>query len=277
MNPEIGSKQQPFPLVRPDVRVTRADASPFTVCSSCMPGWGVKLEPGAVAWMAWYDPPEWQLTSVTFQQVLRPAEVNRLEGFEVSNLDWESDDLGWREGTTHFARLTDKHFEWLATSRLSSDKRILYSFLDEGFDDDWGRWPRRIEDAGAVTPADGGFLLQAAADEGGHICAGAGMFEVQVGDRAAVCLRGIDLRIGGGDPQDAAALEQALLAENYFTEDGELFLFRRFNGRMWNTPSTGEPWDQRYPHNVRMVINGAMFVHWYDCLTDKSVAVGQRH
>jgi hypothetical protein len=32
-------------------------------------------------------------------------------------------------------------------------------------------------------------------------------------------------------------------------------------------------WDERFPDNARLVINAAMFVHWYDCLTDASIGI----
>ena len=30
----------------------------------------------------------------------------------------------------------------------------------------------------------------------------------------------------------------------------------------------GRPWSELLPGNERITINGATFVHWYDCITD---------
>ena len=34
--------------------------------------------------------------------------------------------------------------------------------------------------------------------------------------------------------------------------------------------------DQRLPDAARLAINGAVFVHWYDCLTDVSLGLDTR-
>ncbi len=62
--PKIGSTRQPFPLTRPDVRVTPSRAKPFAVDCRCLSSFGVGLDVGAAGWMGWYDPPAWRLTSV---------------------------------------------------------------------------------------------------------------------------------------------------------------------------------------------------------------------
>ena len=273
--PEFGAGSQPFALVRPSIDVTPKEGEPFAVTSHCVPGWGVPMEVGAEAWMAWYDPPEWALTSVTYQHVVRPVVVHGLEGLEIQTRDWEAEQPSWREGMTHFARLADGRFEWLAVSRFKGGKRILTTFLDEGFDGDWGQMPCRVEDTGRLVSGPDGYSLQALPDEVTDICLGAGTYEVGVGSRRRACLRGIDLGMGEESSVDRASLERQIMAESYYTRDGRLFLFRRYNGRLWHvrpgSANADKAWDERLPDNARLTINGAVFVHWYDCLTDISV------
>lgn len=45
---------------------------------------------------------------------------------------------------------------------------------------------------------------------------------------------------------------------------------RRYNGRQWHVTAEGAyriPWDERFPDNQRLVIDGVTFVQWYDCLS----------
>ena len=276
--PQIGSQHQPFPPTRPEVRVEPSTAAPFELDLSVMPGWGVRMEQGASAWMAWYDPPDWSLTSVTYQWIARPAVVHDVECLEADSLEWEAAAPQWREGMTQFARLTSTDVEWLAVGRLRGEQRVLSTFLDDGFERDFSRHPRHFADRGLLRPAGDGFELDLPAEAGRNVCFAAGLFDVTVGKRHARCLRVIDLELRGGQGQcNAESLEKSLLAESYHTADGSVFLFRRFNGRLWalrpGSPYGNDPrpWDQRFPDNQRLVINGETFVHWYDCLTDTSV------
>jgi hypothetical protein len=275
--PRIGSQHQPFPLTRPAVSVVLSTAAAFELELSVLPGWGVRMQPGASAWMAWYDPPDWSLTSVTYQWIARPAVVHEVECLEADSLEWEAAAPQWREGMTQFARLTATDVEWLAISRLRGEQRVLSTFLDEEFDRDFSRHPRHFADRGRLRPAGEGFELDLRGEAGRNLCFAAGMFDVTVGQRPAQCLRVIDLELRGGAEHTADAIEKSLLAESYHTVDGRLFLFRRFNGRQWalrpGSPYAGDPraWDERLAGNQRLVINGATFVHWYDCLSDASV------
>jgi len=237
-----------------------------------VPGWGVAPDVGATSWMAWYDPPLWRLTSVSYQRAVRPAEVHGLDGVEIETLDWDSSDPHWKPGHTHYVRLTESTFEWLAFSHIRNGRRILYTFLDEGFDEDWGESPRRLEDTGRlVLGEDGTYALMEAPAETAHIDLGAGMFRLRIDERRFTCLRAVEFRAFA---KKRASMERSILAESFFTRSGRLVLFRRYNGRLWktqrNSPYAGQPWDEKFPDNDRLVINGAVFVHWYDCLTDVS-------
>ena len=273
--PEIGSKSQPFPTTRPEIVVIPSSARPFAVRSRLLPGFGVPLELGKVAWMGWYDPPEWNLTSVSYMPVLREAEVHGVNGLEIEMLEWESAEPVWKAGYTHDARLTDSTVQWLATSHVRKGKRILYTFLDEGFEADWGESVRLFEDTNRLTLSDDGtYRLQVPPAEGTHDVIGVGMFCVRVGSQEFTCLRVIDLRASHREPDQ---LERDILSECYYTESDQLVLFRRYNGRLWAIESGGQkdrrPWDKRFPDHPRIAVNGAVFVHWYDCLTEVSVAL----
>ena len=281
--PKFGSKKQPFPRRRPEITIAPSRAKPFVVNSGELPGWGLPLRLGATAWLSWYDPPDWRLTSVTYQHVVREAEVHGVGGFEIEMRDWEMPDAVWYPYFTHFARLTEDTQQWLATSHVRDGKRIVYTFLDDGFDADWGESDRRLEDTGRLADnGDGTHTLRQKGRKGQkseglvHDVFGAGVFRVSVGLRRFTCLRVIDVRTRARSKAD---LEREILSECYYTRSGQLILFRRYNGRHWATGGkstyAGPPWDERFPDNIRLVINGATFVHWYDCLTDVSTGINE--
>lgn len=273
--PKFGSKKQPFPRRRPEITISPSRAKPFVVNSCHLPGWGLPLRLGATAWLSWYDPPEWRLTSVTHQHVVREAEVHGISGFEVEMRDWEMPDAVWYPYFTHFARVTETTGQWLATSQVRDGKRILYTFLDDGFDADWGESTRRLEDTGRlVDNGDGTYRLRRERSNLIHDVFGASVFRVGIGRRRFTCLRVIDVCTRA---RAKAELEWEILSERYYTQSDQLVLFRRYNGRHWATKGkgvyAGPPWDERFPDNARLVINGATFVHWHDCLTDVSIGM----
>ena len=268
--PRVGSAAQPFPRTRPRIDVQPSRAKPFVVDGRVMPGWGVLMKEGATAWMSWYDPPDWKLANVSHMHVVRPAEIHGLEGLEIEMLDWEPPDHRWRPHYTHFARLTAESFEWLAISQVRDGKRVLHTFLDDGFEADWGEHARRLEDKGRlVAGGDGTYTLKQPRADGSSAVVGAGVFRVTIASRRFTCLRVLDIDVSQASK---VALERGILSESFYTKRGDLILFRRYNGRLWKvrkrSPYAGESWDKRFTENARLIINGAMFVHWYDCLTD---------
>jgi hypothetical protein len=98
------------------------------------------------------------------------------------------------------------------------------------------------------------------------------MFRVRVGRRAFTCLRVFQVQDG------QSAFERGILVEAYLTRSGRTVLFRRYNGRLWQihrgSTCGGPPWDERLPEHARIVIDGATFVHWYDCLSGLACGTG---
>ena len=67
---------------------------------------------------------------------------------------------------------------------------------------------------------------------------------------------------------DVMEYEGHVVAEQFIDKNGRTVLWRRFNKNDWNVAKYGGLWSERLPENERLVVNGEMFVHWYDCITD---------
>jgi len=158
-----GSKAQSFPVRRPSIVITPSRAKPFAIDCRELPSFGIIPEVGQRASLAWYDPPQWKITNVTEMHAVRAALVHDVEGVEIQTNEWEPE-TGWRPDRTMYGRLTDKTAQWLAMDyRLEDDTRRLYTFLDEGFERDWGEFLRRCEDTGRlIQRKDGSFRLRKA-------------------------------------------------------------------------------------------------------------------
>jgi hypothetical protein len=261
-----GSKAQPFPTVRPPVDIRPSRARSFVADCRELPWWFAVPQVGRRVLWATYDPPDWHLSDVSDIRAVRPAKVHSLETVELIVDGWSAE-TGWQsELWRMYGRLTDNAVQWLATMRLRDGVREVRTFLDEGFDRDWQELPRPLEDRGRfVRRPDGTYRQRRSARHRARGAIGAGMFRVRVGERAFTCLRVLD---AGQEPS-----EEGILVEAFLNRRGRTVLFRRHNGRLWAVGRQhDQPWDEKLPDQARIVIDGRVFVHWYDCLTD--VALG---
>jgi hypothetical protein len=260
-----GNKGQPFPEVRPPISVRPSQAAPFTVELREVPGWYGVPEVGNVTLWCIYDPPNWRLTGATRMRGVRPAKVHGEGCVELGVDDWSPEE-GWTTDTwMMFARLTDTASQWLATVRVQKGTRRLYTFLDEGFEQDWGEWPRHCGETYRLERLDDDAYRLEPPEEpvAADLVLGAGLHEVTVGERTFTCLRLFDVH-----PQ---ADERSILFVAYATQEGRIVLGRRYNGPQW-ARHTGSPhaklppWDERFPEHHKIRINDVVFTHWYDSL-----------
>lgn len=258
-----GSKAQPFPRRRPEIRIKPSRAQPFAVDCRELRWWFGRPVVGERTIWAIYDPPEWKISYVTDMRGAQEARIHDLDGVETDVDEWSAED-GWEPGKwTMWGRLTDDAVQWLATSRLVEGKRQFRTFLDEGFEDDWGgEEPRKLEDRGCFIEEEDGVFRQKKAKSG---AIGAGIFSVRIGEKRFTCLRVIDV--------DEEPNEEQTLVEAYLTKTGRTVLFRRYNGRLWGHKRGREPWDETLPDHRSLVVDGVMFVHWYDCLTGLALGI----
>ena len=58
------------------------------------------------------------------------------------------------------------------------------------------------------------------------------------------------------------------LTEQYIDKNGRTILWRRFNRDDWAIERYGQKWSERFAKNDRINVNGIIYVHWYDCISD---------
>lgn len=253
-----------FPRERPPISVSPLDEAPFPVDCAELRWWFVRPVVGEERRWAIYDYDSqqgcWLRGGVTSLRVTAPAEIHGVEGVEIEVREEPAQD-GDDGIRTMYGRLTDDVVGWLAVLHETGGKRVLTTFLDEGFEEDWGtQTPRRIEVSSSLVveprKPDGCVFSRRADQPDSSVV---GVWAVTVGERAFRCLRVIDV---------GPVSEEEVLIEAFVDERGRTVLARRYNGRLWAQSRYKTPWDERLPDALRIVIDGVTFVHWYDCLTD---------
>lgn len=263
----------PFPDVRPDIVVERLPERASAVDVRELTWWFVVPQLHDEVRWADYQPirgvSDWRLTESTAMRAIRGAVLHDREcvEIEVQEQRYPVDGLliatPADRHTRVWGRLNDTEVEWLGVERLTGDgTRRLDSFLDEGFELDWGTCPRRIEPGGWSEKTDGHFSRDAQCPA----MFADGVFAVHVGKRTFTCTRVVEME------QRATELDVIVLA--YVADDGRTLLFRRYDGNRRVPRDESRNRDELLPQADRIVIDGMTFVHSYDYLSAKACGVG---
>lgn len=255
-----GSKKQPFPIRRPEIIITALKEKPFSVDCPELRWWYIIPKVGERALFAMYHPPHWKLTDIYEMQAVRPARIHNIDGVEIDISEWKPK-TGWMSSAwTLYGRLTEEKAQYLAKLFVHGGKRLLWTFLDEGFNDDWGEMPRKVENRDCfIRQKDGSFKQVYSPLDLEAI--GAGFFSVKIGDQSFTCLRVYDLK---GSVKDKAS-HGGEFTEGYMTMTGRTVLVRQFC-------PVGFPFEnfenKVADEKTKIVIDGVTFVHWYDSLSN---------
>ena len=263
---KFNAKSQPFPARRPDMQITASEEQSFETHLVELANWFLELKPESRSFWAMYDDPDGKLTVVHDTWVEGPAKVHDLDGFEVRTEEWKPDS-GWHPFLqTRYLRHTADTEEMLACLTTRDDGKTLSTYMDKEFVEWWGEpEPRLAADRGKFTvQSDGSFVTAGDIPAGEEGC---GMFDVTVGGQTHTCLRLLRTYQKDG--------EQGVLMESFIDRDGRCVMCRRYNGRLWNYG--GEtPWDERLPDSEKLVIDGNVYVHWYDCIPGRVLGVDEK-
>lgn len=250
-----------LPEFLPEYTIEERKEAPFPVVWEELMGWFLVPRLGETLSWGMYDLPSRKCTHVYDMAVTGRAEVHGLEGVELTAR--ESSYSGKEDviERTFVAQLTDSHCRYLAAMRTEGGVRKYITFLDgEAFLPNWGFGENNcgneihlaakgeIRRTGtAVTCPDRDFLLDIV-----------GRYTVCIGGKSydTVCV------------MDVETYNCGVVSEQFLDRDGRTVLWRRFNRDNWAIDRYGKPWSELLPDNERLTINGQIYVHWYDCITD---------
>ena len=257
----------PFPEERPKVVVERLREKASPVDMRELTWWFVVPELHDEVRWAEYQPihggSEWRLTSTNTMHAARGAVLHDRQCVEIEveeqrhPVDGVLVPTPADRHTRVWGRLNDTEVEWLGVERLASDgTRKLRTFLDDGFELDWGTCPRRI-DAGEWLVADEDGQIGRWRDS--PTVFADGVFAVRVGEQTLTCTRVVEME------KDASELDVVIFA--FVDDGGRTILFRRYDGNRRVARDESRNRQDLLPQAERIVIDGMTFVHSYDYLT----------
>lgn len=243
-----------MPVYLPEYSITPSNEAPFPVKWEELMGWFIIPRVGEHQIWGSYDMPMRKLTETVESTVTGKVMLHGVEGVEIKSIELSRQ-------TTHYymAQLTDTHCRWLG-ERYEADGVLHYlTFLDG--DEFLAEWNIGEDNCGSEilqTPknkiiCDGNAMKIAENEE---VIDVVGRWTVYMGEKRYDTVRLVYIS------RDGIATQQ------YLDQNGRTVLWRRFNRDDWKIEHYGKRWSEQLPESEQITINGEVYVHWYDCITD---------
>ncbi len=263
---KVDENMKKLPEFMPEYTITKLDKEPFSVKWEELMGWFIVPKLGERLNWAIYDFPKRNRTEYDEVQVVGKAEIHGIEGVEITAKQYAPMDCNKTDNDkiaerTFIAHLTDTYCRFLAESHISGGVKKCYTFLDgDEFIPNWGFGENNcgnevnlsakgdiIRNGSEITAADKPFLLDIV-----------GRYEVKIGGKSydTICV------------MDIETYDSGVVSEQYLDKNGRTILWRRFNRNDWAKDRYKKNWTEILPDNERITVNGEVYVHWYDCITD---------
>lgn len=254
-----GSK---FPEIMPEITITKSNLKEFEVKCEQDIGFFIIPRLGENSHYATYDFDDFPLmkkTSETKVIVVDKAIIHGVECVEIREEMINKD--GSKHGFTMFERLTDTHLQTIAAIDSFDGVQKISTFLDDDFLSFWGYGENNCgvellqRRTGIIECNENGELYKTNIDT--HNSDIVGRYLVKIGNKEYDTTRQVYFNSHGE------------IVENYINTEGKVVLFRRFNRFDWRYKKGYDKlWTEMFPYSDRIVLNGDIYVHWYNCLPD---------
>lgn len=255
-----------FPEKMPVYTITASAEVPFSVRWEEVMGWFIVPRLGESLRWAMYEYPTRKRTTWTELQVQGRMQVHGVQGVEIRVLEHNpvpSEQIGAQNPVerTLVAQLTDTHCRVLSEIHTHHGVKEVYTFLDgDEFLSNWGFGldncgnPIQLRQRGIFQKTRDGFQM---ADTDWPLDI-VGRYAVTIGEKCydTICV------------MDVSCYDSGVVSETYLDANGRTILWRRYNRDDWAFHHFGQRWTEKLPDNERLSINGDIYVHWYDIITD---------
>jgi len=248
-----------LPEFLPEYKIEKSDLMPFAVVHEELPGMFIIPRMGESISFAMYDMPLRKQNGVYHLSVKGNITLHGIEGVSIQQ---NYKDASSSEEATVFAQLSNTHCKYLGgVSTDENGNHKITTFLDSDFDayfgigeENCGFQTHRTAE-GRITQTDAGLSLSTENDISDLV----GRFRIMLNNAVYDTVRLVDYQNGN---------QGGMLCEYYLDKNGRTVLWRRFNKNDWANKRYQKLWTEILPENERLIVNGEIYVHWYDCVTD---------
>ena len=250
-----------LPKTMPEYKIIPSDKEPFAVKWEELMGWFIVPKVGEKLTWAIYDQPSRKGDYYYEMEVVSKSEVHGIEGVEIIAKEGNFDKTQPCTERSFVVQLTDTHCRYLAESHIVNGVRKLYTFLDgDAFQPDWGYGEDNCGNETNIKPK--GIIVRNSSDitvnSDNATPDIVGRYTVEINGKTydTVCVI------------DIGTNNEGVLCEQFIDKNGRTVLWRRFNRNDWAFDRYGKLWTEALPDNERLTVNGEVYVHWYDCVSD---------
>lgn len=255
-----------LPNILPAYKIIKSDKAPFEVEWQELMGWLIVPKLNEKITWAMYDFPDRIRTQLVEMEVVGEAEVHSIKGVEIianehNPVESEVTDNNILATRKFIAQLTDTHCRFLAESHKINGITKYYTFLDdEEFTNNWGFGP---DNCGKETHLVQKGIIRKNNDlietNNTEYCMDVvGRYIVSIANMEfdTICV------------MDIESYDKGVVTEQYIDSHGRTVLWRRFNADNWHFDKHKKLWSEMLPDNEKITVNGNLYVHWYDCISD---------
>lgn len=247
-------KHNKFPEFIPKFTITKSESEPFSVVSEEITGWLFVPRVNEKSSFAFYDDPNQILTGVHTMTGVCNAEIHGVSCVKVDVI-YEDDNVKGEK--TLFMKLTDTHCMYIAESGIKDGTFFFNSFVDDSWRENYEVGENNIGKeiniyTKNIIKIDDDHILTISKEEEPDIY---GRFDVEI------C----------GKKYDTIAvmeLCEGIMTIHYINDNGKTVLFRRYNLYNWKYDRYKYLWNDKLPESERFIINGELYIHWYDCIPE---------
>ncbi len=261
LEPKGANHMKKPPEFLPEYKIEESSLPPFSVKWEELMGWFLIPKLGEKLSWGMYDIPSRKCDHIYDMKVTGKAMVHSIEGVELTARESSYSNKKEVINRTFVAQLTDTHCRYLATMRNDGDVRNYITFLDgDAFMLNWGYGEDNCGNETNLSPkgeiARTGNTVESIQKD--FLLDIVGRYNVTIGGKTydTVCVMDIETYNCG------------VVSEQFLDANGKTILWRRFNRNDWAIDRYKQPWTELLPDNERLTVNGATYVHWYDCITD---------
>ncbi len=250
-----------LPDVLPEYKIEALKAPIFSVVFEELSNWFIIPKIGETITWASYDIPKRNITEKAYCKVVSPVYIHGVEGVEIlTEFENHGDEYTEPSPHTYYAQLSESHCRWLGESYIDKNgAKSLLTFLDG--DDFISQWGYGEDNCGAETHLiPRGIIsrddktISVTSDE--HIIDVVGRYRINLNNKEYDTICKMEY------------FENGVVTEQYLDKNGRTILWRRFNKNDWAYKRYGKLWTELLPENETLIVNGEIYVHWYDCITD---------
>ena len=253
-----------LPEKLPEYIIKRLDDDPFPVKWEENLGFFFVPRLGEKLTWGMYDYPGRTLSEIFDIEVVGRASVHGVEGVEVTSKERNAGNADHKNADctrTFVAQLTDTHCRLLSESHMEGDIKRIWTFLDaDDFIPNWGFGEDNCGKEINIKPKgiirrDGDIVTT---DLRPDLLDVVGRYSVTIcgKDYDCICV------------MDVVYYNPGVVSEQFIDQNGRTVLWRRFNRDDWKIDRYKQRWSERLPNNNLLTVNGELYVHWYDCITD---------